>query len=91
MVRSSHSLHQVVSRILCFTELEPKNLQTQHIYRLLDLAATQDDQHDVRSFPLSSLPALISNLAVGQPSRHHDARRRTASLSPSHAPLQRTL
>lgn len=28
-------------------DIEPKNLKTQEIYRLLDLAATEDDQHEV--------------------------------------------
>lgn len=28
-------------------QLEPKNLQVEHIYRLLDLAATEDDQHEI--------------------------------------------
>ena len=29
-------------------DLEPQNLQVDHIYRLLDLAATEQDQHEVR-------------------------------------------
>lgn len=31
-----------------FLEIEPRNLHTRQVYRLLDLAATEEDQHEVR-------------------------------------------
>lgn len=32
---------------MCFTDPEPKDLQVEHIYRLLDLAATEEDHGEV--------------------------------------------
>ena len=33
-------------------DVEPRNLPAEHIYKLLDLAATEEDQHEVRGAPL---------------------------------------
>lgn len=35
-----------------YADIEPRNLQHHEIYRLLDLAATEEDQHEVRRLPL---------------------------------------
>lgn len=41
------------------SDLEPKNLKHHDIYRLLDLAATEEDQHEVCDCPAASGLRLI--------------------------------
>lgn len=64
---------------LLYADVEPKHMPDHQIYRLLDLAATEEDQHEVRlslSPPSSQYSELTSIGADHEPSEgfHDEAR-----------------
>ena len=57
---------------LRYKDIEPKNLQHHEIYRLLDLAATEEDQHEVRASTTAPiLPDSATTIAEHVPLRRY--------------------